>query len=72
VANGKAAGVRRRAKVIGSREIAGIAGEELELELHFPESAANWLAGFGPDVLVLEPDVLRKSVYERLLAVVGR
>jgi proteasome accessory factor B len=71
VARGKAAGVRRRAKVVGSREIAGITGDELELELHFPESAASWLAGFGPDVLVLEPDVLRKSVYERLLAVVN-
>jgi proteasome accessory factor B len=68
VARGKAAGVRRRAKVIGNREVAGIPGDELELELHFPESAASWLAGFGPDVLVLEPDVLRKSVYERLLA----
>jgi proteasome accessory factor B len=71
VAHGRATGVRRRAKVVGSREIAGIAGEELELELRFPESAASWLAGFGPDVLVLEPEVLRKSVYERLLAVVG-
>jgi proteasome accessory factor B len=71
VARGKAAGVRRRAKVVAVREIAGVTGDELELELHFPESAANWLAGFGPDVLVLEPDVLRKSVYERLLAVVN-
>lgn len=71
VAQGKAAGVRRRAKHVGTREIAGIPGDELELELHFPESAASWLAGFGPDVLVLEPDVLRKSVYERLLAVAG-
>ncbi|MEV4319840.1 WYL domain-containing protein [Actinocrispum sp. NPDC049592] len=71
VARGKATGVRRRAKVIGSRAVAGIPGDEVELELLYPESAANWLAGFGPDVLVLEPDVLRKSVHERLLAVVG-
>ncbi|TCO53542.1 helix-turn-helix transcriptional regulator [Actinocrispum wychmicini] len=69
VARGKAAGVRRRAKHIGTRSVAGVAGDELELELHYPESAASWLAGFGPDVLVLEPDVLRKSVFERLLAV---
>ncbi|MFC0110456.1 helix-turn-helix transcriptional regulator [Kibdelosporangium aridum] len=67
VARGKAAGVRRRAKVLGSREIGGVNGDEVELELRFPESAASWLAGFGPDVLVLEPEVLRKSVYERLL-----
>jgi proteasome accessory factor B len=70
VAAGKAAGVRRSAKVVGSREIGGIQGDELELELRFPESAAKWFAGFGPDVLVLEPDVLRKSVQERLLAFV--
>ncbi|RSM90379.1 YafY family transcriptional regulator [Kibdelosporangium aridum] len=67
VAQGKAAGVRRRAKVLGSREIGGVNGDEVELELRFPESAASWLAGFGPDVLVLEPEVLRKSVHERLL-----
>nr|WP_042192004.1 WYL domain-containing protein [Kibdelosporangium sp. MJ126-NF4]CEL20424.1 FIG005453: Putative DeoR-family transcriptional regulator [Kibdelosporangium sp. MJ126-NF4] len=67
VARGRAAGVRRRSKVLGSRQVGGIAGDEVELELRFPESAASWLAGFGPDVLVLEPEVLRKSVYERLL-----
>ncbi|MET0237763.1 MAG: WYL domain-containing protein [Kibdelosporangium sp.] len=67
VAAGRAAGVRRRAKIVGNREIGGVTGEELELELRFPESAASWLAGFGPDVLVLEPEVLRKSVFERLL-----
>jgi proteasome accessory factor B len=69
VATGRAAGVRRRATIVGSREIGGVRGDEVELELRFPESAASWLAGFGPDVLVIEPDVLRKSVYERLLAV---
>ncbi|MCE7003421.1 WYL domain-containing protein [Kibdelosporangium philippinense] len=67
VAKGRAAGVRRRAKVLGSREVGGVSGDDVELELRFPESAASWLAGFGPDVLVLEPEVLRKSVYERLL-----
>jgi proteasome accessory factor B len=69
VAEGRAAGVRRRAKVVGGRIVAGVPGDELELELRFPESAASWLAGFGSDVLVIEPDVLRKSVHERLLAV---
>jgi proteasome accessory factor B len=68
VVQGKATGVRRRAKHVGTREVAGVLGDELELELHYPESAASWLAGFGPDVLVLEPEVLRKSVYERLVA----
>ncbi|MBP2325672.1 proteasome accessory factor B [Kibdelosporangium banguiense] len=67
VAEGRAAGVRRRAKVIGSRRVGSVNGDEVEIELRFPESAASWLAGFGPDVLVLEPEVLRKSVFERLL-----
>jgi len=29
---------------------------------------AKWIAGYGPDVLVLEPDVLAKAVHERLSA----
>ena len=68
-ASGRAQGLRRRAKVVGSRAIDGVDGEELEIELVQLESGAGWLAGFGPDVLVLEPEVLRKSVRERLLGV---
>ena len=44
----------------------------IEIGLYFPESAAEWLAAHGPDVLVLEPDVLAKSVQDRLEAVVAR
>jgi proteasome accessory factor B len=47
----------------------GELGDEVTVELNFPESAAGWLAGHGVDVVVLEPDVLRKSVRERLLGV---
>ncbi|MGH3859726.1 helix-turn-helix transcriptional regulator [Actinokineospora sp.] len=68
-ASGRAAGVRRRAKVVGERDIRGIAGDILELELRWPDTAAGWLAGYGADVLVLEPEVLAKSVRERLVAV---
>ena len=69
VAEGRAAGLRRRATVIGKREFDGMLGDEIEMELRYPDSAARWIAGYGPDVVVMEPDVLRKSVYERLLAV---
>ncbi|WP_258907491.1 YafY family protein [Actinokineospora sp. UTMC 2448] len=69
VADGRAAGVRRRATVVGAQEIDGAKGDVVELDLAYPDSAAKWLAGYGPDVVVLAPDVLRKAVRERLLAV---
>jgi proteasome accessory factor B len=68
-ASGRAAGVRRRATVVGERDIDGVAGDVLELELRWPDTAAGWLAGYGADVLVLDPEVLAKSVRERLVAV---
>jgi proteasome accessory factor B len=67
VAAGRAQGVRRRAKVVGTREFDGEPGDLLEIELRFPDSAAAWIAGFGPDVVVLEPEVLAKTVREKLL-----
>ncbi|GAA4440258.1 WYL domain-containing protein [Actinokineospora soli] len=69
VAEGRAAGVRRRATVIDKQEIDGTPGDVVELDLAYPDSAAKWLAGYGPDVVVLAPDVLRKAVRERLLGV---
>jgi proteasome accessory factor B len=71
VAKGRAAGLRRRAKVIGQRFVDGIDGDEVELDLGYPDGAVSWIAGFGPDVLVMEPEVLRKAVTERLLAIAG-
>mgnify|MGYP006198869561 CR=1 FL=1 len=67
VAAGRAQGVRRRAKVVGSRAFDGEPGDVLEIELKFPDSAAGWIAGFGPDVVVLEPELLAKTVREKLL-----
>ncbi|MGH3622803.1 MAG: helix-turn-helix transcriptional regulator [Sciscionella sp.] len=67
-AAGRAHGVRREASVVGELAVDGRAGDVLEIELRQAESAAGWLAGYGPDLLVLEPETLRKSVYERLLA----
>jgi proteasome accessory factor B len=69
VARGRAQGVRRQATVVGERVLDGEVGDEVTIDLRFPESAAGWLAGHGVDVVVLEPDVLRKSVRERLLGV---
>ncbi len=67
VAKGQAQGLRRRARVVGADVVDGIEGDLVEIELNLPESAAGWIAGFGADVEVLEPEILRKSVYERLL-----
>lgn len=70
VADDRAAGVRRRGKVVGRTAAGGIEGDIVEVELYLPESAADWIAAQGPDVLVLEPDVLAKAVRGRLEAVV--
>ncbi|MFD9890572.1 helix-turn-helix transcriptional regulator [Amycolatopsis sp. NPDC059027] len=72
VADGRAAGVRRRGRVVGREVVAGEEGDVVEIGLYFPESAAEWLTAHGPDVLVLEPDVLAKTVQDRLEAVVHR
>jgi proteasome accessory factor B len=69
VADGRAHGVRRQATVVGRRTLDGHEGDEVTVELRFPESAAGWLAGHAQDVVVLEPDVLRKTVRDRLLGV---
>ncbi|OXM54284.1 helix-turn-helix transcriptional regulator [Amycolatopsis alba] len=69
VADGRAAGVRRRGRVVGRSDAGGEEGDLVEIELYYPESAADWLTAHGPDVLVLEPEVLAKSVLSRLEAV---
>ncbi|GLY37098.1 WYL domain-containing protein [Amycolatopsis sp. NBRC 101858] len=72
VADGRAAGVRRRGTVLGRCTIDGEEGDLVEIGLYFPESAADWITAQGPDVVVLEPDVLAKTVQDRLEAVVAR
>jgi proteasome accessory factor B len=71
VAAGRAHGVRRAATRLGPLTLDGVPGDEMTVELNFPESAAEWLAGYGEDVVVLEPEVLRKAVRERLLGVLA-
>ncbi|QFZ21763.1 helix-turn-helix transcriptional regulator [Saccharothrix syringae] len=67
VAKGRGHGLRRRARLVGEQEFDGEPGDLLEVQLRYPDSAATWIAGFGPDVVVLEPDVLAKTVREKLL-----
>ncbi|ANN17647.1 WYL domain-containing protein [Amycolatopsis orientalis] len=69
VADGRAAGVRRRGRVVGRSDAGGEEGDLVEIDLYYPESAADWLTAHGPDILVLEPDVLAKSVLSRLEAI---
>lgn len=61
---GRAQGLRRHAAVVERRDVDGTAGDVLRVELNYPEVTASWIAGYGPDVLVLEPETLRKAVYE--------
>ncbi len=65
LAEGRAAGIRRRARVVGRATVADVDGDVVELELHHAESAADWIAGYAPDAVVLEPDVLAKAVVDR-------
>ncbi|MFD7656381.1 helix-turn-helix transcriptional regulator [Actinosynnema sp. NPDC059797] len=67
VAKGRGQGLRRRARLVGEQEFDGEPGDLLEVQLRYPDSAATWIAGFGADVVVLEPDVLAKTVREKLL-----
>lgn len=66
LAEGRAAGIRRWATVEHPGMLGDIFGDVVRLELSRPDEVADWIAGYGPDVVVLEPDALAKLVYERL------
>ena len=68
VAAGRAHGLRRLGTVRGPREHAGRPGDELELALRDPAMVARWLAGHGPDVVVLDPPDLAERVRRRWAA----
>lgn len=72
IADHRAAGIRRHAKNLRRMTVDGIEGDVAEIELYYPERAAGWIAEYGPDVLVLEPDVFAKSVQDRWEAIVHR
>nr|BFF04239.1 hypothetical protein GCM10020241_59140 [Streptoalloteichus tenebrarius] len=72
VAEGRAHGLRRRGRPLRRVELDGEPGDVMEVDLHFSESADKWIAGYGPDVVVLEPDTLRRAVTELLEGAAGR
>ena len=71
LAAGRALGLRRRARVLGQRTVDGVDGDLVEIDMHWPETAARWIAGHGPDALVVEPQWLREIVLGRLTAAAG-
>jgi proteasome accessory factor B len=59
---GRAFGIRRRAESV----VSGPDGDRVELRYSDPDSFARWLVGYGSDVVVLEPDDVRKAIVARL------
>jgi proteasome accessory factor B len=59
---GRAAGIRRGAVEI----ISGPDGDRAVLRYADPDALARWLVGFGADLIVEEPDEVRKAVIARL------
>jgi proteasome accessory factor B len=68
IRSGAGAGLRRYGTVVGGQD-----GRDL-LEIGYGEVdwLADWIAGFGTAVVVLEPVEMRDAVVERLSALVGR
>ena len=65
---GAAAGLRRYGTVVGQRD-----GRDLfEIGYGDVDWLADWIAGFGTAVVVLEPAEMRQAVVERLSALVDR
>jgi proteasome accessory factor B len=62
VAEGRALGLRRLGRTLGRLVHHGRQGDELELDLRSIETVARWLAGHGPDVVVLYPAELVGAV----------
>jgi proteasome accessory factor B len=59
---GRAAGVRRFAEEV----VPGADGDRVVLRYADPDSFARWLVGYGADVVVLDPDEVRKATVARL------
>jgi proteasome accessory factor B len=71
LASGRANGLRRYAKVLGPMVLDGTAGDVVAVELPAYDVATRWIAGLGPDAVVLEPVELAEAVRARLLAAAG-
>ncbi|AQA06663.1 WYL domain-containing protein [Mycobacterium sp. MS1601] len=68
VADGRATALRRAGTSQGPRELAGRAGEILEIDIGWRDRMARDIAGYGADAVVLEPASLREDVLTRLKA----
>ncbi|MBB5919207.1 proteasome accessory factor B [Actinoalloteichus hoggarensis] len=71
IAKDRADGLRRHGRTVGERVVGGVDGDLLEIEFNHSGSVSDWIAGYGPDVLVVEPESLRESVREVLLGAMG-
>ncbi|MGB9281326.1 MAG: WYL domain-containing protein [Pseudonocardiaceae bacterium] len=71
LADGRAYGLRRQATVLGRMTVDDVAGDVVTVELPGHDVAARWIAGLGPDAVVLEPAELATAVRARLLAAAG-
>jgi proteasome accessory factor B len=71
LASGRANGLRRYAKVLESRAVDGVVGDVVVVDLPGYDVAARWIAGLGPDAVVLEPAELADAVRARLTAAAG-
>jgi proteasome accessory factor B len=59
---GRAAGVRRRADAVHP----GPDGDRVQLRYSDPDGFARWLVGYGADVVVVEPEEVRKAIVAQL------
>lgn len=71
LAEGRAQGLRRKAAVLGPMTVDGAAGDVVAVELPSYDVATRWIAGLGPDAVVLEPTELAEAVRTCLLAAAG-
>ncbi|MGH3755481.1 MAG: helix-turn-helix transcriptional regulator [Pseudonocardiaceae bacterium] len=71
LADGRAHGLRRHATVLGSMTVDGVCGDLVVVQLPGYDVAARWIAGLGPDAVVVEPAELADAVRARLLAAAG-
>lgn len=71
LADGHANGLRREARQLGRLAVDGVDGDLVEVTLPALDSAARWIAGHGPDAVVIEPALLADAVRARLLAAAG-
>lgn len=71
VADGRATAVRRAGTSIGARRLGERDGEVFELGIASTDRLARDIAGYGADVIVLEPASLREDVLTRLRAHAG-